>query len=205
MVDLQGNAGFIRIRWSEGGGMKMTQQNGSKNGQEARTHPGVIAALAAYLIVIALVCTYALLVLWPSEGVETVLLFGTVDEELGLLLIVAFAGALGSLVHAATSFITYVGNRQLINSWILWYVMRPFIGMTLALVVYFAVRGGVFVLSGADIVNPFGAAAIAGGVGMFSRQAADKLRAVFEEVFRVKEEEEVPRADPLETEADEEE
>ncbi|MGB9181086.1 MAG: hypothetical protein WCB68_17775, partial [Pyrinomonadaceae bacterium] len=42
-------------------------------------------------------------------------------EERLLLLVIA-AGALGSYVHAATSFADYVGNRKFTSSWTWWYV-----------------------------------------------------------------------------------
>ena len=49
---------------------------------------------------------------------------------------------LGSYVHATTSFVSYVGNRRLVFSWAWWYLLRPFIGMVLALIFYFVLRGG---------------------------------------------------------------
>ena len=104
--------------------------------------------------------------------------------EVRLLLIALLAGALGSYIHAATSFADYVGNRKLSGNWVWWYLLRPFIGMTLALIFYFVVRGGFISPSagGADM-NPFGIAAMAGLVGMFSKQAIDKLDEVFTSLF----------------------
>ena len=113
----------------------------------------------------------------------------TLEERLLLLVIVA--GALGSYIHAATSYSDYRGNRQFSHSWLLWYLLRPFVGVCLALIVYFAVRGGLLsmVLGGAEAndatnINPFGIAAIAGLTGMFSKQAADKLAEVFSTLFK---------------------
>ena len=101
------------------------------------------------------------------------------------------AGALGSYIHSATSYADYRGNQQFGPSWLLWYLLRPLVGVCLALVVYFAMRGGLLsmVLSGdvakdAQNINPFGIAAIAGLTGMFSKQAADKLAEVFNTLFK---------------------
>jgi hypothetical protein len=48
-----------------------------------------------------------------------------------------------------------------------------------------AVRGGLLAAqASADAVNPYGVAALAGLVGMFSKQATDKLREVFDTLFR---------------------
>ena len=92
---------------------------------------------------------------------------------------------MGSYVHAATSFASYVGNRRLVLSWAWWYALRPFIGMTLALIFYFVVRGGLL-STGAEAGNMsvFGVAAVAGLVGMFSKQGTDKLRELFDNLFR---------------------
>jgi IPT/TIG domain len=111
--------------------------------------------------------------------------------ETRLLLLVLLAGAIGSYVHAASSFVDYLGNRTFISSWVWWYLLRPFIGMMLALIFYFVFRGG-FVTAGvnqggdaaASFINPFGVAALAGLVGMFSKVATDKLNEVFTTLFR---------------------
>jgi hypothetical protein len=104
--------------------------------------------------------------------------------EVRLLLLAMIAGALGSFIHAGTSFADYVGNRKLSSNWVWWYLLRPFIGMTLALVFYFVVRGGFISPSaGGSDMNPFGIAAMAGLVGMFSKQAIDKLNEIFNSLF----------------------
>jgi hypothetical protein len=111
--------------------------------------------------------------------------------EVRLLLIVLLAGAIGSYVHATSSFVDYLGNRTIISSWVWWYLLRPFIGMMLALIFYFVFRGG-FITAGvnpsgedaARFINPFGIAALAGLVGMFAKVAADKLNEVFTTLFR---------------------
>jgi hypothetical protein len=113
--------------------------------------------------------------------------------EVRLLLLVLLAGAIGSYVHASSSFVDYLGNRTLISSWVWWYLLRPFIGMMLALIFYFVFRGG-FITAGvnqggeaaASFINPFGIAALAGLVGMFSKVAADKLNEVFLTLFAPK-------------------
>jgi hypothetical protein len=99
---------------------------------------------------------------------------------------VGVAAALGSFVHVATSFATYIGNGKFDVRWLWWYVLRTPIGVALALVVYFAIRGGLLTassLSTADI-NPFGIAALSGLVGLFSKQATDKLEETFKTLFR---------------------
>jgi hypothetical protein len=109
-----------------------------------------------------------------------------VTASTALLLLVMAAGGLGSLIQAATSFGDFVGNRRFYSSWVPWYLMRIIVGVLLALVLYFAFRGGFFSGSStSSAVNPYGIAALAALAGLFSKQATDKLREVFETLFRV--------------------
>ena len=148
-----------------------------------------------YMMLMNIVVVYLIIKLWPdkippSDTTDHIFLFwGRVDLYLSLesrfLALVVLSGALGSYIHAATSFADYIGNRQLFGSWTWWYILRPFMGVALALIVYFAVRGGLIGAStGANALSPYGVAAITGLAGMFSKQATDKLREVFENLFK---------------------
>jgi hypothetical protein len=123
-----------------------------------------------------------------------------------MILTVIIAGAIGSLIHTLTSFADYVGNKRLSTSWMWWFVLRTPIGIALAIVSYLILRGGLIVptlqsskdgdLQGATLLlNPYGIAAFAALAGMFSRQATDKLREIFETVFTAQKA--VPRSEPL--------
>jgi hypothetical protein len=102
-------------------------------------------------------------------------------EEQQLLLLVILAGALGTLVHSLRSVYWYIGNRSLVKSWIAMYFMLPFSGAALALVFYLVVRGGFFSpQSSFQQTSPFGFAAFAALIGMFSSQAVLKLKEVAE-------------------------
>jgi len=162
-----------------------------------------VRILSTYYIALPFILVYLLFKIFPPhpwypEGwryvkmvffVERWNVWTTLDERLILLVIVT--GLLGSYIHSATSYADFRGNREFEPSWLIWYLLRPFIGASLALVVYFALRGGLLaaVLSGnqptdASQINPFGIGAIAGLTGMFSKQAADKLAEVFSTLFR---------------------
>jgi hypothetical protein len=57
--------------------------------------------------------------------------------------------------------------------------------MALALIFYFVVRGGLLSTgAAASDMSAFGVAAVAGLAGMFSKQATDKLRELFDNLFR---------------------
>jgi len=152
-------------------------------------------AVAAYLLLAAGALLYAIVKLWPTVGADgkwtnpivVTWLAGqmAVSDDMRLLLIVICVGALGSFIHAATSFVDYVGNRRFVHSWILWYFMRLPIGSALAVVLYLTLRGGLVTANASSgTVSPFGMAAVAALAGMFSKQATDKLNEVFTTLFK---------------------
>jgi hypothetical protein len=154
-----------------------------------------IIVLALYMLLVAVLGVYVLVGIWPlgGEAPATSLFWGVLtvsvpeDLELRLIAIAATAGALGSFIHIATSYATYIGNRRLIRSWAVWYLARPFIGMVLAVLVYLLLRGGLLAPSASTgDMNPYGVAGICGLTGMFAKQAADKLREVFDNIFTAK-------------------
>jgi hypothetical protein len=157
--------------------------------------PVGIILLTTYLVAFALLLLYSLVQLWPSPTpaggsafqpatVDFFLWTVPITDEVRLLLIVALTGALGALVHALRSISWYVGNRALVRSWAANYILLPFVGGTLALVFYLVIRGGFFSpQSTFQQTSPFGFAAMAGLIGMFSPQAVLKLQQVAETVL----------------------
>jgi hypothetical protein len=94
------------------------------------------------------------------------------------------AGALGAILHGLRSFYWYVGNRQLVWSWIPMYFFLPIIGAATSTVFYLIIRGGL--LPGAtESNNVYGLMAIGTLVGLFSQQALEKLKSVSEVIFTV--------------------
>ena len=157
----------------------------------------VIMAVAVGVLGFLLVST--LIAIFPAakaattsteSGAQTVpLLFGLahpeLDSDAALLLLVTLASAVGSFVHVATSFANYAGRNRFETSWVTWYVLRIPIGAALATVFYFVVRAGFFSGDAPNsAVNVYGVAAVAGFVGLFSRQATDKLRELFDTLFK---------------------
>jgi hypothetical protein len=109
----------------------------------------------------------------------------SMPRDLNLLILTLALGALGAFLHAAKSFASFAGNRTLTASWTWWYVLQPFVGSTLALLFYLVIRGGLFAnAAGPSAINPYGIAAVSGLVGMFSKQATDKLSELFSTLFQ---------------------
>ena len=101
-----------------------------------------------------------------------------------LLFVALFAGGVGAFLSSFLSLATYIGNRELTRSWAIWYLARPPAGMLLALLVYFVLRGGLLTPAASiNVLSPYGVAAFSGLIGMFVRQATDKLRDIAEAMF----------------------
>ncbi|MEM9920108.1 MAG: hypothetical protein AAF990_18575 [Bacteroidota bacterium] len=115
------------------------------------------------------------------------------NSESVLILITLIVGAIGSWLHATSSFIAFVGNREFITSWIPWYVIRPMIGAVLALIFYVVIRAGLTNSSGVPAeLSYFSVAAFAGLVGLFTERATKKLGEVFDVVFAVQKKDKDP-------------
>jgi hypothetical protein len=124
----------------------------------------------------------------PQATRSSIAIFGRqfeIWDEVRLLLIVILAGALGNLVHTVRSVYWYVGNRSLKWSWVAKYILQPFAASALAVIFYVVVRGGFFSPQTTfENTSPFGFAALAALVGLFSEQAVLKLKTVAETVFQ---------------------
>jgi IPT/TIG domain len=150
---------------------------------------GVVMAAAAALAL------YGLWKFWPAPPPATgsapvtakFSYFGwhlSLTRDQQFFIIVALAGAVGAFLHGLRSLSVYIGERYLFRSWIAYYALLPLVGAILATVVYLVLRAGL--LPGATSTSqpdPYGISAIGALVGLFSSQAAEKLKAVFETLF----------------------
>ena len=150
-----------------------------------------IIVMMVYLILLSFFLLYSFVQFMPSsteaDGSNSIsqvtFIFWTfsLSDDACLLITVALAGALGSLVHVLRSFYNYVGNRELKWSWLPMYIMLPIVGANLGLVFYLIIRGGFF-SSTATVQETsfFGFAALAALAGLFSEQAVLKLKIIAE-------------------------
>jgi len=163
----------------------------------ARTRDIVI--LAGLLLLLSCVFGTVLLQTWPpppapagsagaaqEHATRVRILFWRLGllRDVRLFFVVAAAGGLGALVHVMRSLYEYVGNKGLKRRWLLMYVLEPYIGSMIALIMYLVLRGGLTTTTASsNDINPYGVTALAALVGMFAREAADNLRHVFSTVF----------------------
>ena len=154
------------------------------DGNSNLSHPVAWTITAVYLLT-AVMLFYLLSAVWPAEHAVNIFYCSLeLNAKVRLIWLVVISSALGSYIHTVTSFTLYAGNRSLCPSWLAWYLLRPAISAALALIFYFALRAGLFSGATADqTINPFGIAAISGMVGMFSKQATEKLSKIFDTIF----------------------
>jgi hypothetical protein len=107
-------------------------------------------------------------------------------QELRIVLLVIFAGAFGASIMGLRSLADYQGQLKLTDNWSMHYVVRPPSGAGVAFVFYLVVRGGFLAGTDVDIgmSTPFGVLALAALSGMFSEKAFNKLREVFDALFK---------------------
>ncbi|MEU6260579.1 hypothetical protein [Streptomyces sp. NPDC047043] len=153
--------------------------------------PRDVVVLIAVLLVLTVMLGTVLVQAWPppagakggalhADRIRILFWVPGLLRDTRLFLVVASAGGLGALIHVLRSVYEYVGDRKLRRSWITMYLLEPFVGAILALVVYCVLRGGLTTsMASSSDINPYGVTAVAALVGMFSRQTVDKLRAVF--------------------------
>jgi hypothetical protein len=162
-------------------------------GKRAVTAPWVIAG-TVFFAGVSVLLLHALWQFWPPSAppggtppAESTAHFLWWDlplsREKSFLVIVAIAGALGAMGHVLRSYFRYVGERSLLWSWMLSYLLMPLVGAIIGTLVYILLRAGLITGGGAAQGDPFGFAAVAALVGLFSAQAAEKLKEVFETIF----------------------
>ncbi|MBR0555175.1 hypothetical protein J5J10_05720 [Ciceribacter sp. L1K23] len=161
--------------------------------------------LGAYLVMLPFILVFLLIGLWPSgikDDLWATFLLKSVAPDVGLLLIIAMAGALGGSLNASYKFAIHKGLGQFNDSWNWWYVMHPVFGMGLGLLVCLLFKGGLFAVGTAGdktaAVDPTGLAALSALVGMFARKGIAKLDELFDTLLKApKVQEEIEALPPV--------
>jgi len=103
-----------------------------------------------------------------------------------LTVLVALCGALGATLYGLGSLVAFVGNGKFVQSWSMWHLAQPIRGAVLAMGFYWAFNGGWLGDSGKSEAPKMSSAAMGlmFMVGLFSDLALEKLREVFQVLFR---------------------
>jgi hypothetical protein len=152
-----------------------------------------IIGFSIVVVGLGIISLYSLWAFWPSSGqanaasIQRVSWFrwhSNINREFLFFLTVALAGGLGGLIHTTRSFVTYVGARRLLWSWLPYNLLLPVIGALVGTVFYLVLRAGLFSPStSVQQASPFGFAAISMLAGLFSPNALEKLKALATEIF----------------------
>lgn len=104
-----------------------------------------------------------------------------------LLLAVTLAGAGGATLQAFTALIGYIGNRAYQRSWTAYFVLRPFAGAGMALLVYVSLRAALLDgHAGVAGLNFYGVLSLSFLSGLYSRTALARLTQIFEVLFEAR-------------------
>ena len=99
--------------------------------------------------------------------------------------VILFSGFVGGLIRCIFSFFRHLGFGDFSFNWIWYYLMLPYGGAALSLVLYFVIRGGFYSSAiGKDLaLNLFSFAALGALTGLFSENAMEKLKLVSESLL----------------------
>ena len=162
---------------------------------ESRVSVAGVVILGVLMAAVAAFALYGLWRFWPAPPPAVgppppTAKFSYFNWQMSLtrdqqfFVIVALAGVIGAMLHGLRSLSTYIGELYLFRSWIPYYLLLPLVGGILATIVYLVLRAGLLPgASSSSQPDPYGISAIAALVGLFSAQAAEKLKAVFETLF----------------------
>lgn len=106
------------------------------------------------------------------------------------LIVTLLAAGVGSTITAMMGYLEHASIRKDFDpAFAPWYVARPILGLLLGALFYFVLKGGLLAtVSGADEtgslpLNEYALAGLGGLVGLFSKNALEKLREVFNIFF----------------------
>lgn len=161
--------------------------------------------IAIWLVIFSVGSIIGLLMTFSPESWPKWLTFFQMSSDqtglLGRIPITIFAAGVGSSVTTILGFLKHASERKDFEpAYVPWYVARPLMGVLLGIIVYLLVVGGLVAASfdpnPADKVQANMAFAGLGAlVGLFSKNAIEKLREVFNTLFNTKEEEDEPSPD----------
>lgn len=97
--------------------------------------------------------------------------------------LVVIIGILGACLHGMTSLVYHIGMDDFEEKWAPWYLCRPVVGGVLALIFYLIINAGLISHVEDDEKRFFWILGLSGLIGLFSKQALNKLSMIFDAVF----------------------
>ena len=136
---------------------------------------------------------WALLLITPQNLASGAYVVGYLPIQESL--VTMFAAGIGSSITTLLGYLLHASAKKNFDpAYTPWYVARPVMGMLLGLIFYFVIKGGLFVFtagntaSGESELNIWMLSATGALVGLFSKNAIEKLRELFNTLFRTQDE-----------------
>lgn len=107
-----------------------------------------------------------------------------INRETRLIILAGLFGIIGASVQGIASLTSWISRGKLEQGWESWYLSRPPIGASLAIVTYLILRAG-FVTGGPSAISDFGIAGISALVGIMTDEMTKKLRDIFDTLFGI--------------------
>jgi hypothetical protein len=111
---------------------------------------------------------------------------GMVTKPMVFILVSLIGGALGGALHALASLTSHVADRDFGASWTMWYLTNPVVGASLATIFLFVLQAGLGGQAAPTTGGLYGIVAVATLSGLFSRNALNKLKDIFDVAFASK-------------------
>jgi hypothetical protein len=100
-----------------------------------------------------------------------------------IVILAAAMGGLGACLHGANSLAYHRGRGDFSKDWVQWYFLRPLVGGVLALIFYLIIAAGFMPQVGSNGREFYGIIGLSGLIGLFSKQALNKLSDIFDAIF----------------------
>lgn len=144
--------------------------------------------LTVYTGFLCILCIVILFGVWPANGnlteekssIRVLWRKGTIPRERHLFLVAGLMGLLGASTYSLWDIVAAVSASTIEAEQLLWYFAKPWIGISIAIISYSLLRGGLLItgLAGTKEINVYGMAGVIGMAGFFSKEIADKLYAM---------------------------
>lgn len=137
-----------------------------------------IAVLAVYFAVVLGGCVWG--VFWLFRLAQA----NATPEGWLFLLMAALCGAFGSCLHGINSLTAYVGAKQFMSSWSMYYLARPVVGGILGPMMFVVFRSNLVTnLQQVNTNDWLAVAALTSISGLFADKAVEKLKQVVDVLF----------------------
>jgi len=181
------------VRWSSdlpraGAAAPVADEKAKKKPPAAGAFPAPVTVVAGvWLLVVAALSVAGLAILIAAPDWLEKLIGPIRNTDVEDLLVTAMAGAVGGSVSTLLAYLKHASeDKNFDPAYLPWYVARPLLGVLLGLITFFLVKGGLLAtlpeVAGKDF-NNLGLAGLGSLVGMFSKNAVEKLREVFHTIF----------------------